>query len=384
MISHAINSLDRDKGGTTQFLLELVAFQSKCEAGTLSVLYATRATDRVNIDPGITCFHGYVEKSGLLLLYSFLKKVVFVRNFFVVKKPSILHVHGLWEPIPVLATFFALLRGVPVIIQPHGMLEYWSLQQSSFKKKIAKALYQRYLLSKACVVVATSEQEEKSIRAFGVKCPIAIIKNAVHSDTYKTKRLGKKSGERRVFLFLSRVHHKKGVENLLNAWAQAALENCELRIVGPGEKGYLASLEQKVTDLSITSSVEFYPEVYSEKKKQQFDEADIFVLPSFSENFGIVIVEALASGLPVITTKGTPWAEIEDRNCGAWIEPSLGALTAELTRFANMPQEEILLMGNESYDLALEYNWNSVLKMFDELYTYVLTKDKKPRFISVD
>merc|ERR1711991_382372 len=122
------------------------------------------------------------------------------------------------------------------IIQPHGMLEPWSLNQKSFKKKIALKLFQLRNLSNAEAFVATSKMEYKNLRKLKIKRPIAIIPNGI----FKPPRIKKKRNNKVIqILFLSRIHPKKGILSLLNVLSKIKLNNWHLRIVGTGEKKYL-------------------------------------------------------------------------------------------------------------------------------------------------
>ena len=246
--------------------------------------------------------------------------------------PALVHSHGVWHPANHWAAQAARAWGVPLIIHPRGMLEPWALGQKPLKKRLALALFQRRDLESARAFVATSEMECEGLRRFGLKQPVAVIPNGVDFDDAAASDLGgarRQDGER-IALFLSRVHPKKGVLELVQAWGQVAPAGWRLRIAGPDEGGHWGQVERLVRQLGLGARVEYLGPVEGARKAALYREADLFVLPTFSENFGVVVAEALAHGLPVITTRGAPWADLETYGCGWWIEVGVEPLVVAL------------------------------------------------------
>ena len=229
--------------------------------------------------------------------------------------PALIHSHGLWTPVNHWASVAARRKSMPLIIQPRGMLEPWALSHKALKKRIAMALFQRRDLESARLLIATAAMEYESIRALGLRQPVAVIPNGVlfGPATGPIDAAIAPLPRRRecTALFLSRVHPKKGILNLLNAWAEVAPQGWRLQIAGPDEGGHLADVMALARKRGIDHAVEYLGELAGEAKAQAFLNADLFVLPTFSENFGVVVAEALAHGLPVITTRGAPWADLE-------------------------------------------------------------------------
>jgi glycosyltransferase involved in cell wall biosynthesis len=145
-------------------------------------------------------------------------------------------------------------------------------------------------------------------------------------------------------LFLSRLHEKKGLDMLLEVWGQLRPAQWRLQIVGSGEPDYVNRLRQ-YCDTHQLPRVEFIPHVEGEEREAAFADAAVFVLPTFSENFGNVVVEALMRGVPVITTTGTPWSEIPARGCGWYIEPTATALKEVLAGVFDTPALALRQMG---------------------------------------
>jgi glycosyltransferase involved in cell wall biosynthesis len=241
------------------------------------------------------------------------------------KKSDVLHLNGIWHPLNHWASVAARRYGIPIIVQPHGMLEPWALGHRAWKKRLALALYQRRDLEAATLLVATAEQEAEHFRQFGLKKPIAVIPNGVDlkaAKIYKKKPRIDDNGLRRA-LFLSRIHPIKGLHNLLEAWAAIASQDWLLQIAGPDEGGHLTEIQAKAKQLGISEHVQYLGEFDDEAKWLAYQKADLFVLPTYSENFGVVVAEALAAGLPVITTTGAPWNGLTTHDCGWWVAPTV-------------------------------------------------------------
>jgi len=173
-------------------------------------------------------------------------------------------------------------------------------------------------------------------------------------------------------VFLSRIHEKKGIELLLEAWNTINTTAWTLEIAGEGDIEYINSL-QDIINTNNTSNISFVGAQYGNDKWHFLHSADIFVLPSYSENFGIVIAEALAMGVPVITTKGTPWQELEELNCGWWIDLSVENLKDVLQIAMNKTSNELFEMGQRGKDLIKDrYDIKIVAKNISELYQTII------------
>ncbi|WP_299231550.1 glycosyltransferase [uncultured Bacteroides sp.] len=259
--------------------------------------------------------------------------------------PDVFHVNGCWTPGCAITQKWAQKLGYSVVLTPHGMLEPWIMTRHYWTRKIpALLLYQKGAVVKADCIHATAESEKENLLKLGYNNKIEVIANGIDIDSITMK----KSWERnKNILFLSRIHVKKGIEFLLEAVSaiKGQLIGYSINIAGEGDEDYILSLKKKAKELGISDMVCFCGGVYGEKKWELFRQADVFVLPTYSENFGIVVAEALASGTPVITTKGTPWEELNTENCGWWIEIGSESTKNALTDFLSLSSDELKGMG---------------------------------------
>lgn len=294
-------------------------------------------------------------------------------------KPDLVHLHGLWKYPSLAVLRWARRTRKPFIVSPHGMLEPWSLQQSRVFKKFASALYQGSCLRDATCIRATSALEAKSIRLAGYSNRIALIPNGVKLPETPLARPPQQPNQRRRALFLSRIHPKKGLLNLVEAWRAIDPPGWELVIAGPDEGGHLADVKALVAALGLSERIVFCGEVLGDAKTRLYCESDLFVLPSFSENFGLVIAEALSCELPVITTRATPWQELEEHRCGWWIEVGVKPLIRSLREAMSLPPEALREMGVRGRELVQKrYGWKSIGVTMFKVYEWMLGREPKP------
>lgn len=274
------------------------------------------------------------------------------------QKFDLIHLHGMWSPFLAVTALVARRKNIPFVISPHGCLEPWALGYKRHKKWFALKRYQGEILRSASLFVATANQELESIRLLGLHQPVAVIPNGVdvglspHRDGDKTIK---------TILFLSRVHPKKGLLDLVEAWARVRRAGWRIMIAGGDEDGYRAKVEALIRARGLQSDFEFIGFVDGVSKQACFDTADIFVLPTYSENFGLVVAEALANEIPVITTTGAPWQDLVDYRCGWWVSPGINGVAAALTEAMDLDPAELRRMGQRGRKVILEkYSWSHV------------------------
>jgi glycosyltransferase involved in cell wall biosynthesis len=377
-ITHCISSIDESTGGPARSVTHLVEEFGKIdvisEVNLLSLqsenpLLLSFLNPKLKLKFFEAAFFGYSR--GLKIKLQSIQTLLF-------------HGHGLWElPVHQMA-LAARRRKIPYIFSIRGMLEPWSMQQSKVKKKIVMQLFQHKDLKQASCLHATGVMEVESIRKLGYKNPIAAIPNGINIGDFPQKQyaIGK---TKKTILFLSRIHPKKGIEILINVWQSldyTLKENWCVQIAGNGEDNYIKQLNTLIQEKGLVESITIIGSKFGPEKIVTYHEADLFVLPTHSENFGIVIAEALCCGLPVITTKGTPWEDLERYNAGKWIPVGESFLKEALVDLMSKTDAEREAMGKNGRKLIEEnYSIESVSEKMVELYAWILNGGKKPDFV---
>lgn len=368
-----VNSLDPDTGGPARSVPSLG--KAIHDVGADVQLY-------VNNKEGEA--HGCKSSSTSLPVYPINKLGKTIQRLDEEKKNNaLIHNHGIWLPPNHYASATAKRFNIPLIISPRGMLEPWARSYRSWKKTIAWHLYQRRDLKAATVLHATSIQEAKNFQSLALQTPIAVIPNGIIIPSqYRPKTFSRKTKKA---LFLSRIHPIKGLINLIQAWAKALPKGWEVMIVGPDESNHQQDVEKEVNRLGLEKTFSFLGPVSDIEKWPLYNKADLFILPTFSENFGIVVGEALASGVPVITTKGTPWAELTQHGCGWWIDIGVDPLAKALVEATSLSDEVRHSMGQRGRSLIAEkYSWETIAQDMISVYDWILHGGPLPRCVITD
>lgn len=363
-IIHYIPSIDRTSGGTTTYLQLLAK-----ELGRLTELHIVSHESGNSVELE-NCQVHYI--APLIRFHEMKREWKCLLDKI---RPDIVHVNCCWMPQCALTQKWAQQAGYKVVLTPHGMLEPWIMKRHYWTKKVpALLLYQKSAVKNADYLHATAKSEKENLLKLGYNSRVAVISNGIDVESIALKQNWERNKQ---ILFLSRIHVKKGIEFLLKAVAalRKEMNGYTVRIVGEGEQTYINQLKEKAKERGVDSMIDFCGGVYGEQKWKMFREADVFVLPTYSENFGIVVAEALASGTPVITTKGTPWQELETYHCGWWTEIGTQPLVDALNGFLSLDEQELETMGRNGRRLVEEkYSANGMAKAMMNLYTKLSVK----------
>lgn len=286
--------------------------------------------------------------------------------------PDVVHVHGLWT--------FSIWHGYraakclksPLIVSPHGMLSDYSLRRSSIKKRLFSIAFQDLCISASSILHATCSQEFEEISCFVDKSKIRIIPNGINDLALDSSRAS--NYDSRTLLYLGRIHEKKGLDLLLRAWVTLSKSHPDwrLRIVGMDEDQELERLKMLSEQLRV-DRVEFEGPVFGDQKAEVYAGADLFVLPTKNENFGLVVAESLISGVPVVCSKNAPWEGLDANRCGRWIDLDLEIFVLALSDLMSRPSAELSEMGQRGRAWMLkEFTWSSVASKFCSLYQEAL------------
>jgi glycosyltransferase involved in cell wall biosynthesis len=299
-------------------------------------------------------------------------------------KPDIIHGHGVWHPVSYWCGQATKKYRIPLVIHPRGMLEPWALNHRKLKKRIALWLYQHRDLQRAKVLFATAEQEAQNLRHFGLRQPIAITPNGIPFPALESQVSPRQSSRHRTALFLSRIHPKKGLINLIQAWHQISPPGWQLIIAGPNENNHLAQVKAQIKQHQLEQVIKILDSVEGEAKANLYRQADLFILPTFSENFGVVVAEALSYGVPVITTTGTPWQDLQTHHCGWWVEPTVATIADALQEATILHPQELRTMGERGRAYVKCYDWDSIAQDTIAVYQWILNQGPKPDCVILD
>lgn len=299
---------------------------------------------------------------------------------------NLYHCNALWMGINHDTCRIARAKKKPYIISPHGMLYPTALKVHSWKKNILRTLWYNKDIMEATCLHVTCEQEKDYCRTFGYKGPIAVIPNCVSFPkgvSLKTS-LAKVNGRRQIG-FLGRLHPIKKVENLLYALALLPHElqkQVSLQIMGKYDDVYDEWLKAETRRLNISDSVEFVGFVGGADKYERLSRLSALFVPSEQENFGMIVPEALICGTPVYASLGTPWEELNTRQCGWWRDNSPETIAEVIKEIMSMSENELLEMGKNGRQLMEDrYEQHKVASMMKRLYEWIINGGEKPNFV---
>lgn len=306
-------------------------------------------------------------------------------------KFELIHNHSFWMLPNHYASMSAHRHRKPVVFTAHGVLEPWALARSRWKKRIAGLWFQDRDLRRAACIHVNSESEVQGIRDYGLTNPIAIIPNGVDLTPFndlpnrtELENLHPEIKGRKICLFLSRLHEKKGLSHLIQAWGRLTKDypDWHLVIAGPDD-GYESALKQSISQLALSDTVTLTGPLYGSNKAAAMGAADVFALPSFSEGFSMAILEAMACRLPVLITPGCNFPEVGANNAGIVVAPNLEQTEQGLRDLLSMSEPERNAMGLRGRQMIeTHYTWDHVAEQAIELYTWLLGGGDRPASVA--
>lgn len=362
-VVHVVDTIATSAGGTARATLDLTTALSQICDIDCSIVTCKCETGELDYDHTIKVFK--LSTSRLLHIG---KDTWDILSHIHKSHPiDLIHINGIWSPLLHFAITYSTKARIPYIVSPHGMLEPWSLQQKNLKKKVAWNLYQKRDLEQAAAVHVTAQSELNSVLRL-LPLNTILVPNGLNIP-----QLEEHSSRKKNVLFLSRIHPKKGLPLLLESWATLRPHEWTLQIVGPGDKSYIESIKKLIQTLNLSGQVEVHPEADSNTKYEFYRNASLFVLPTHSENFGLVVAEAMAIELPVITTSGTPWTTLDSIGAGWCIDLSQSNLTKCLSEALATPQEQLQVMGKRGREhIKSNFAWEHVARQMLSEYRKIL------------
>lgn len=300
-----------------------------------------------------------------------------LEEFIVENNFDILQGESMWIPLSHSIIRIARRHSIPYLMVPRGSLEPWSLRQKWFKKKIAWWLYQYKDIRHASCILATAPMEAEHLRLLGFRNPIAVLPNGIDVSEYPCRTITAYPPNKQV-LFLSRIHPKKGIELLLEAWETLHddCRNWKLVIAGNGEAAYIEQLKRKISDIGLNDSVTIIPPIFGESKCALYAQSSLFILPTYSENFGMVVAEAMSCGVPVITTRNAPWKVLEETKSGWWVDMNIQEIVASLKEAMSLPDDILFTMGQTGSKIVNErFEYRNIAKKTALLYEWIVQEN---------
>lgn len=285
-----------------------------------------------------------------------------------VRWADVVHITAVYSSTTIPALAAAAWANRPVVWSPRGAMSAWEGSPRQAMKAGWDAAC-KLAAPRRTAILAASEREASAARGKFPRFRAVVVKNGVIVPESLLPRTA--SAELRV-LFLGRIHPIKAVENLIDAVAAVSQKGvrCRLTIAGGGDAPYIAALQQRCAGLNAV----FVGEVNEEEKPALFAHSDVLVLPSYSENFGMVVAEALAHGVPVIASTSTPWQEVEAQRCGLWVNNSAESLAAALERMAGSDRAAMGERGRQW--MRSEFAWEKQAQKVYSLYEESLRSAK--------
>jgi glycosyltransferase involved in cell wall biosynthesis len=277
---------------------------------------------------------------------------------------DVVHLTGVYN-FPTFPTIsWGRLLNKPLIWSPRGALQRWEGSSRVGPKAVWDFLWYHAADRVELTMHVTSEHESRETLAGFRKLRIAMIPNGVDVPA-NLDRIDRNRELR--LLFIGRLDPKKGIESLLKACSlvDSALP-WRLAIAGWGPPEYVSQLKEQIHALGLSGRVEMLGPVLAEAKKGLFECSDVALVPSYTENFGIVVAEALAHGVPVIASKGTPWSRLEEMRCGLWVDNDPESLADAIRSISTMPLHDMGRRGREW--MQNEFSWRSVTNQMLALY----------------
>ena len=299
---------------------------------------------------------------------------------------DIIQANGVWMLPHVYPAWAKKHTGCKLVTAPRGTFAEWSLRRSWWKKKLFGYAFQYAALHKTDMWHATCEKEYQEIRAVGYRQPVAIVPIGMDvPDIEPRNTLNTRNSEecKRKVVFFGRLHKVKGVDRLVRAWERVAQDGWELVIAGP-DCGMLKELKGIVAERML-SHVSFVGEINGPAKYEFLAGADIYVLPSDTENFGVTVAEALASGTPVIASQGTPWQGLERERCGYWVPIGIEPLAMALEELMSMRDKDRMAMGARGREwIRRDFSWKGIGAKMKAAYEWLLGNGDRPEWVRIE
>lgn len=392
-VIHLIESLDDSRGGPAKSIPYMVEGLKQYDSKHYLVSCRRDALEKNELVSRYGLSHIAVKQVGFKKLRYAPTLISEVNSIIKNSAQTILHVHNLWNFVPYSAWRLSKKFGYPLIISPRGGLFPWCLEKGSLRKKIAMNLFQRNMLQHAHCIHVTSENELNVVRDLGITAPVALVKNCIDLSQFQKLAPRSKACAKlnlnpsdKFVLFLSRIDAKKGLDILIKAFFSnnVRCHDWKLLIAGPiYDYDHWNNCQNLVKNANMQDRVIYMGMLRSDMRMNALAAANIFALPSHTENFGVAILEALAAGLPVLTSNNTPWKEISLNKAGVITPVESESVARALSNLMTLKKKEELEMKFAAKSIAKIYSTPVVSDKMNSVYEYILHGGMVPEFIQL-
>ncbi len=368
-VCHIVPSLEERHGGPSKSVRAL-ANAAAALGGTVDLLATLEAGQAVAPGEDAARIRVFPRQTPLWLCRS-----PGLATHLAAHRCDVVHSHALWLLTLRYARAAARRHGVPLVISPRGMLSGWAYRHRRWRKQFSELFVHPGAMQAAAGWHATSPEERDDIRALGFKQPICVSPNGVplpDAPALAAARatwhgLCPAARSRPVAVFYSRFHRKKRLRELIDLWLAASRGDWLLLIAGVAEDYTAAELTAAVAAAGGTNRIVIFD---GAGLPPPYAVASLFLLPSHSENFGLVIAEALAAGVPALVTDTTPWTGLATQGAG-WCVPWSNYGPALATALATAP-DELATMGRRGREWAArEFSWARAAGLLDKFYRHL-------------
>lgn len=296
---------------------------------------------------------------------------------------DLVHVHAVFSYVSTTAMTVARLQGIPVITSLHGLLCHWSLQQGNLKKQLYLRLIEKANLNSCRALHFTAkaeyqEVERLALRPPGVVIPLGLtLPKALPEPRSRLRDRLNLPRDQSIILFLGRLHPKKGIDYLISALGQLKAYRFTLLIAGSGDPAYEVEIQTRINAAGLADRTYLTGFVEGEDKQLLLQGSDLFALTSHSENFGISILEAMASGLPVLVTPGVALAPVvQSHHLGTVTELAVDEIVKALEMYLRNSELSQTTGAQARQFVQAHYTWDKIAADLIQVYEAII--EKKP------
>ncbi len=295
---------------------------------------------------------------------------------------DLVHVHSLYRFTSTVACYYSRRYGVPYVVRPHGTLDPYIFYHHRLRKRVYERLFERRNLEAAAAVHFTAYEELELARSLGLRFKGVVVPLGVTLDSDETpvpegmiRNYWPETRGKRILLFLGRLTYKKGLDLLVKAFGAIARrrDDVHLLIAGPDDENYGGFVEQWLKEERVAEKATFTGMLLGNKKAAALRGSDLFLLPSYSENFGIAVVEAMANGLPVvISNRVNIWREIREARAGEVVNCDAEELTRAVCALLDDEPLRRSVCAHGRTLVRERFTWEVAGKRLQEMYQQIL------------